>query len=68
MADTVDIPPLCPDCGHATAHAVAGCCTAMVPGGPGEPLLRYCGHDCYQAITGESLIDSFARSLNPDQP
>lgn len=60
---TPPIPEVCPGCGHATVHAVGGICSVFVPGPPDGPLAVYCGHDCYRAITGETITDRFARTM-----
>lgn len=56
---------VCPECGHHTSAAVAGCCTVILPvfsGGGDLVRLGYCGCDCYKALHGVSLMEKIVIS------
>ena len=58
-------PQLCPECGHHSGGIVAGKCTSFVvtPGGPRHA--DYCGHSCYDTITGRSWEADWAAAMAP---
>lgn len=58
---------MCPSCGHSTVHTVAGKCTVFVPGRSEGTLAEYCGCDCYQEITGVSLMDEVRALIHQDR-